>query len=151
MKPPSSLPLHVPSEPAGPPARHAPPCAGRPPTARPNRLRGGKPGGTAQDRPPKALPPRKASSASECERLEQLPNIGPAIAADLRLLGIGHPRELAGRDPFALYQQLGHATGKRQDPCVLDTFIAATDFMRGAPPRPWWSYTAQRKRVYGAI
>jgi hypothetical protein len=34
---------------------------------------------------------------------------------------------------------------------VLDTFLAATDFMRGAPPRPWWDYTAQRKRDYGSV
>ena len=30
----------------------------------------------------------KAASAAECETLEQLPNIGPALAADLRLIGI---------------------------------------------------------------
>ena len=28
--------------------------------------------------------------------------------------------------------------------------MAATDFMRGAAPTPWWHYTAQRKLVYGA-
>jgi Pathogenicity locus len=93
----------------------------------------------------------KAASAAECLNLEQLPNIGPALAADLRRLGITHPGELRARDPFMLYQTLCTATGKRQDPCVLDTFMAATDFMRGAAPTPWWHYTAQRKRVYGAI
>ena len=35
----------------------------------------------------------KAPSAAECMRLEQLPNIGPALAADLRLIGIEHPSE----------------------------------------------------------
>ena len=40
--------------------------------------------------------------------------------------------ELASRDAFVLYQTLCAKTGKRQDPCVLDTFMAATDFMRGA-------------------
>lgn len=83
--------------------------------------------------------------------LEQLPNIGPSIAGDLRSLGIRHPRELAGRDAFALYQALCRQTGKRQDPCVLDTFLAATDFMRGAAPRPWWDYTAERKARYGTV
>jgi hypothetical protein len=29
---------------------------------------------------------------------------------------------------------------------VLDTLLAVTDFMRGAPPAPWWHYTAERKR-----
>ena len=102
-------------------------------------------------RPPKAPPPRKAATAAECEQLEQLPNIGPSIAADLRLLGVLHPQELARRDAFELYQALCRATGKRQDPCVLDTFLAATDFMRGAPARPWWHYTAQRKLQHAGV
>jgi hypothetical protein len=101
--------------------------------------------------PPKALRPLKARHAGECELLEQLPNIGPSIASDLRSLGVSHPRELAARDAFVLYQQLCAKTGRRQDPCVLDTFMAATDFMRGAEAKPWWTYTAQRKAVYGTV
>ena len=93
----------------------------------------------------------KAASAADCHTLEQLPNIGPALAADLRLLGVLHPRDLASKDAFVLYQSLCAKTGRRQDPCVLDTFMAATDFMRGAEPRPWWTYTAQRKAVYGSV
>ena len=93
----------------------------------------------------------KAAHPGACQTLEQLPNIGPALAADLRLIGIRSPRELRGRDPFVLYQQLCAATGQRQDPCVLDTFMAATDFMRGAPRKPWWAYTAERKARFGAI
>ncbi len=102
-------------------------------------------------RPPKAPPPRKARHAGECAQLEQLPNIGPSIAADLRLIGIRRPQDLVGQDAFALYRRLCQASGKRQDPCVLDTFMAAADFMRGAEPRPWWAYTAQRKQQYGAV
>lgn len=102
-------------------------------------------------RPPKALKPMKARHADECEDLEQLPNIGPTLAADLRRVGVVHPSELTDRDAFALYRALCELTGKRQDPCVLDTFLAATDFMRGAEPKPWWTYTAQRKAVYGAV
>ncbi|KPF48383.1 mitomycin resistance protein [beta proteobacterium AAP121] len=97
------------------------------------------------------MPPRKARHAAECERLEQLPNIGPSIAGDLRSLGIVHPQELAGRDPHALYVGLCEKTGKRQDPCVLDTFMAATAFMAGAEARPWWDYTAERKARYGVF
>lgn len=102
-------------------------------------------------RVPRALPPRKARTAAECEQLEQLPNIGPSIAADLRLIGVARPRDLVPLDALALYRQLCSTTGKRQDPCVLDTFMAATDFMRGAEARPWWSYTAQRKAQYGVF
>jgi hypothetical protein len=102
-------------------------------------------------RAPRALPPRKARLAAECDRLEQLPNIGSALAADLRQLGVQHPQELAARDALQLYHQLCRLTGSRQDPCVLDTFMAACDFMRGAEPRPWWAYTAQRKREHPAL
>ena len=106
---------------------------------------------------PTASPPRaqlkapKAASAAQCQRLEQLPNVGPAMAADLRALGILHPQALAQHDALALYQALCRLSGKRQDPCVLDTFLAVTDFMRGAAPAPWWAYTEQRKRLYGSL
>jgi hypothetical protein len=99
----------------------------------------------------RGLRPRKARHADECEALEQLPNIGPSLAADLRRLGVQHPRELAAHDAFVLYRTLCTLSGKRQDPCVLDTFLAAVDFMRGAPARPWWAYTAQRKLDFGAV
>jgi hypothetical protein len=101
--------------------------------------------------PPRALPPRKARTAAECDRLDQLPNVGPSIAADLRSLGINHPQDLIGRDALALYRALSAATGKRQDPCVLDTFMSATAFMAGAAPRPWWDYTAERKARFGVL
>ena len=93
----------------------------------------------------------KASRPEDCHELEQLPNIGPSLAADLRLIGVRTPRELKGRDAFVLYQKLAAATGTRQDLCVLDTFMAAVDFMNGAAAAPWWAYTAQRKALYGAV
>lgn len=93
----------------------------------------------------------KAACAAECRLLEQLPNIGPALAADLRRIGIRHPQELHDRDAFVLYQKLCVATDRRQDPCVLDTFMAVVDFMRGAPAAPWWRYTAQRKALFGPV
>ena len=93
----------------------------------------------------------KAASAAECLSLEQLPNVGPAIAADLRLIGIERPADLRDKDAWNLYRALCVKTGVRQDPCVLDTLMAATDFMRGAPAAPWWKYTAERKATFGAI
>lgn len=93
----------------------------------------------------------KAAHAGACQALEQLPNVGPALAADLRLIGVLAPRDLRGRDPFVLYQSLCAVTGQRQDPCVLDTFMAVTEFMRGAQAAPWWAYTAQRKVLYGRV
>jgi hypothetical protein len=110
-----------------------------------------RPASRSSTRPPKAPPPRKAATAAECEQLEQLPNIGPSIAADLRLIGVLPPQQLATADALALYRALAQAAGKRQDPCVLDTFMAATAFMGGAEARPWWDYTAERKARYGVL
>ena len=102
-------------------------------------------------RPPRALKPLKARHADECERLEQMPNIGPSLAADLRLIGVHQPADLVAADAFDLYRRLCSTTGKRHDPCVLDTFIAAVAFMRGGEPKPWWTFTAGRKARYGAV
>lgn len=92
--------------------------------------------------------PTKARNS--LSRLEDIPNVGPAIAADFRQLGITAPAELRGRDPYALYDDLCRLTGTRHDPCLLDVFIAAVRFMEGAPKRPWWKYTAERKRELAA-
>ena len=79
--------------------------------------------------------------------LEDLPNVGKAVAADLRELGIGTPAQLKHKDPYALYDRLNRRTGVRHDPCLLDTFIAAVRFVEGGPAKPWWAYTAERKRA----
>jgi len=91
------------------------------------------------------------ATRTQYTKLEQIPNVGPATAGDFRLLGIRHPKDLVKRDPYSLYIRLCTKTGQRHDPCVLDTFIAAVRFMEGAPKRPWWAYTAERKRTYPGI
>lgn len=83
-------------------------------------------------------------------RLEDIPNVGPAVAADLRQLGIAEPVDLLDRDPYEMYDDLCRLTGQRHDPCLLDTFIAAVRYMQGEPKQPWWSYTAERKRILAA-
>ena len=92
---------------------------------------------------------RVAKSRESVVRFEQIPNVGPRIAEDFRRLRIAHPHHLAGQDPYALYDRLNDLAG-RQDPCVLDTFIAAVRYMEGAPKMPWWKYTAERKRRLGS-
>lgn len=94
-------------------------------------------------RPDRTSPERDAVTS-----LEQIPNVGPSLAADLRRVGVPLPADLPGRDAYALYDALCAATGARQDPCVLDVFISAVRFMEGAPARPWWHYTRERKRVW---
>lgn len=80
-------------------------------------------------------------------RLDALPNIGKAMAEDLRLVGIDHPQKLIGQDPLILYSELCVKREQRQDPCVIDVFMAAIDFMEGGEPRPWWSFTDKRKKL----
>ena len=90
---------------------------------------------------------KKAKTAAEVLELEAIPNIGPAVAGYLGQVGIQAPADLRGQDPYVLFQQLCTKTGVNHDPCLLDTFIAATRFMEGAPPLPWWRYTKERKRA----
>jgi hypothetical protein len=87
-----------------------------------------------------------AKERKQPARLQDIPNVGPAVAADLRQLGITTPDDLPGRDPNALYDDLCRITGQRHEPCLLDTFISAVRYMEGAPKKPWWKYTAERKR-----
>jgi len=81
------------------------------------------------------------------ETLTDLPNIGPALAKELRFIGIETPQQLKGRDPRELYNKLCTKSGKRHDPCVLDVFMSITDFMNGGEPRVWWDYTKERKHI----
>lgn len=84
------------------------------------------------------------------ERLNQLtdlPNIGQSIAKHLVLLGINQPNDLTGKCPYALFDEFCAITAKKQDLCLLDVFISVVRFMDGEPPKPWWHYTAERKRT----
>lgn len=87
----------------------------------------------------------------QVNQLPDLPNVGPAMARNLELIGITSPQQLVGKDPLRLYQQLCQERGFRQDPCVLDTLISLTRFMGGEEPQPWWAYTAERKCRYGSV
>jgi hypothetical protein len=105
-----------------------------------------------REMPPKLKSSQRRSSKARAAnrraiaRLQEIRNVGPSIAADLRQLGITLPSELPGRDPYALYDELCRITGVRHDPCLLDVFIAAVRYMAGEPKKPWWKYTAERKR-----
>lgn len=94
--------------------------------------------------------PAKVSRA-RVRALTDLPNVGKAVAGDLQRLGISQPEDLRGQDAFALYQALCAQQGQRVDPCMLDVLLSLTDFVHGGEARPWWAYTAQRKRDYPEI
>lgn len=90
----------------------------------------------------------KARCLAGARRLEEVPNIGPAMADDLRALGIETPAGLRGKDAAGLYLSLCRITGLRQDPCVLDTFIAAVAFAANDDAQPWWAFTEGRKALW---
>jgi Pathogenicity locus len=77
--------------------------------------------------------------------LQQIPNIGPAMAADLIRLGITSSQDLADQNPDVLYTRLCRLDGVRHDPCVHDVFAAAVSFANGGPPEPWWFFSRRRK------
>ena len=79
-----------------------------------------------------------------------MPNVGPAIAAKLERIGIARPEDPRGRDPDELFEQLCALDGRRHDPCLLDTFVAAVAFADGGPARPWWEFSRERKAAADA-
>ena len=91
----------------------------------------------------------KALRADLAHRLEDILNIGKSIAGDLRSIGIHAPAGLKEMNPYHAYELLCVSTGVRHDPCVLDTFLAAHDFMNGGTPKPWWEFTPKRKSLTG--
>ena len=93
----------------------------------------------------------KAKTFNEVERFEDIPNVGPAMVRDFIALGIKRPIDLKKKDAYKLYTQMCAHSGRREDPCVLDTYMAVVDFMNGAPARTWWSYTKKRKELYPNI
>jgi hypothetical protein len=92
--------------------------------------------------------PQKVKRES-VRKLEDLPNIGPAMAGDLRLIGILMPEQLREQDAYEMYVSLCDKTGQRQDPCVIDVFLSVVYFMRGGAAKPWWAFTAERKKELG--
>lgn len=83
--------------------------------------------------------------------LMDMVNVGPAVARYLARVGITQRAQLVGRDPVELFEQLNTVEGRPCDPCLLDTIMSAVDQAEGHPGRPWWNYTAERKRIYSGL
>ncbi len=86
--------------------------------------------------------------------LTSLVSVGPAMLRDFEMLGVRNVAHLARQDPKEMYERLCALTGRRQDPCVFDTFCAVVAQARNPdlPPeqRQWWYWSRQRKRRDGA-
>lgn len=93
----------------------------------------------------------KAKSFKDVKKFQDIPNVGPAMEKDFNLLGLQKPTDLIHKKPLTLYNKMCKISGVRQDPCVLDTYIAAIDFMNGAPAKPWYFYTKGRKKDHPDI
>lgn len=94
----------------------------------------------------RAAPRRaKRSAAAAPDALLALRNVGPAARADLALLGIATPAELAAAEPDRLYRDLCRRTAARHDPCVWEVFAAAIHEARTGEALPWWAFTPRRK------
>ena len=82
-------------------------------------------------------------------KLSDLSGVGRSIEANLHQLDIQSVAELAAADGHDLYVRLAQMEGRRQDPCVLDTFRCAVAQARDASlpmeKRNWWWWSRQRK------
>lgn len=87
----------------------------------------------------------KNPNRATVSKLDDLPNIGKKMTTYLELADINTPQSLIGQDAFEIYDKLCQKTGKRFDPCVIDVFMSAIDFMEGGEPSAWWEFTNRRK------
>ncbi len=79
------------------------------------------------------------------KELQNLPNVGPACAGDLLLLGIRSVDDLKSRTADDLYTELCAKTKTRQDPCVWDTMASIVHYAQTGERKKWWEFTAIRK------
>ena len=76
--------------------------------------------------------------------LTDLPNIGPACAKDLRLLGIEHPEQLVGRDAWDMYEA-------QVTPCRRRTWVMPDPWMHYLGGRMAQAWANQESRLVGSL
>ena len=89
----------------------------------------------------------KSISWKTVQKFTDIPNVGPRMADDFKILGMKTPADLKNQDALKMYRKIEKITGHKHDPCVLDTYMAVIDFANGAEARPWWHYTSRRKKM----
>jgi len=76
--------------------------------------------------------------------LQGIPGVGPAIATDLRGIGMREVADLRGRNAERLYDALCRRTGRKVDRCVLYVFRCAVYFASEQRHDPqllrWWNW-----------
>lgn len=84
------------------------------------------------------------NDADALERLQEIPNVGPAIARRLAELGFDGAASLRGQDPEELFARTEAARGRPEDPCLLDTYRAVVAFADTGDARPWHAFSRER-------
>lgn len=87
------------------------------------------------------MPPDAADS-----ELTAIPNVGRAVAGKPRALDITSADDLRRRDAEERFERVCARDGRRRDPCLLDTFVAAVDWADGAPRNRGGSTRARKAR-----
>ena len=89
----------------------------------------------------------KAEHISIASTLEDVPNIGPVIAARLRDIGVHNPTELRELDALQTYNKLCQVTRSNVDVTWLDRLLSAVSFATGSAPAPWQDFSEQRRQL----
>ena len=89
-------------------------------------------------------------SRTDIKTLQEIPNVGQATENIFNIIGIDSPKQLIGKDPYKMYNELCDVTNQKQDLCVIDVFISAVRYMEGGPQKKWWEFTEERKKKLGA-
>jgi Pathogenicity locus len=91
----------------------------------------------------------KSKVAKVVSPLEEIPGVGPSLAADLESLGIKQVAQLRGKDPQQLFDQLCVKTNSKQDRCVLYVFRCAVYYASNsrhdAEKLKWWNWKDAQK------
>lgn len=94
------------------------------------------------------LPTRKLKAAKS--ELQQIPGVGPSIAADLQGIGITRIDDLKGKSAQALYDRVCATTGQIHDRCLLYVFRCAVYYASNARHDPeklkWWNWKDAPRR-----
>ncbi|MBP6037828.1 MAG: mitomycin resistance protein [Candidatus Saccharimonas sp.] len=68
--------------------------------------------------------------------LTTIPNVGEATARDLNRIGIFKVSDLKAADEVGLFETLCEIDGVKHDPCTLDVFMSAVDYVTNGTSKP---------------
>ncbi len=76
---------------------------------------------------------------------QKIPSVGKSISEDLWNMGFHTTKELKGKNPQKLYEQLNKLVGTTTDRCMLYTFRCIVYFVSNDKHDPkllkWWNWT----------